>query len=292
MTGDRPARWGLWGEDDELGALNLVTPARVLAALAQVTQGRVISLAQPSGPDQVRAPHRQQNSRFMLRDAGDYASGARSPDGFRFAEDMVQLSTHNGTHVDALSHCWSGDELYNGHPAATIRSTQGAQRLGAEKLSPVLTRGVLLDLVGLRGAPLAASTSVGPEELDQAYRRAGVVPEPGDAVLLRTGWWEAAAPEHYYADEPGISGAAARWLAEQEVSLVGADNYAVEVQPSARGETFPAHLALLHGAGVPLLENLALGELAAAGATVFLFVFAPIPLQGSTASPVHPLAVL
>jgi len=292
VTGDRPPRWGLWGESDERGALNLVTPERVLTALALVTEGRILSLSQPIGPAESTAPHRPNTARFMMRDAGDYAAGARSPDGFRFAEDIVQLSTHNGTHVDALSHAWCGDELYNGHPARIVRSTTGAARLGAEKLLPVLTRGVLLDLVGLYGQPLAPRTSVEPADLQRAYERAGLAPEAGDAVLIRTGWWESASPHDYFDNEPGVSGPAAAWLADQEVSLVGADNYAVEVQPSVEGQTFPGHLALIHAAGVPMLENLALAELAAAGATAFLFVFAPIPLQGSTGSPIQPLAVL
>jgi kynurenine formamidase len=282
----------MWGTDDERGALNLVTPERVLRALTLPTEGRVVSLAQPVGPEEPTAPHRPRNGRFMMRDAGDYALGARSPDGFRFAEDIIQFSTHNGTHVDALSHAWCGDEMYNGHPATSVRSTRGAQRLGADKLSPVLTRGVLLDLVGLYGRPLAARTSVETADIRRAYERAGIEPAAGDAVLIRTGWWESASPQEYYDNEPGISGAAADWLAQQEVSLVGADNYAVEVQPSPPGQTFPGHLALLHAAGVPLLENLALAELAATGRAEFLFVFAPIAFQGSTASPIRPLAVL
>lgn len=292
MSGDRPGRWGLWGTDDERGALNLVTPERVLAALALPTEGRIVSLAQPVGPEQPTAPHRPRGSRFMMRDAGDYALGARSPGGFRFAEDIVQFSTHNGTHADALSHAWCGDEMYNGHPAASVRSTRGAQRLGAENLAPVLTRGVLLDLVELYGRPLPARTSVEAADIRRAYERAGVEPAAGDAVLIRTGWWESASPDDYFDNEPGISGDAADWLARQDVSLVGADNYAVEVQPSPEGQTFPGHLALIHAAGVPLLENLALDELAASDRTEFLFVFAPIGLQGSTASPIRPLAVL
>lgn len=292
MTAQRPAAWGRWGDEDEAGALNHVTPTGVLEALTLPTTGRVISLAQPMGPAEAAAPHRARSGRFMIRDAGDYATGARSPDGFRFAEDVVQMSTHNGTHVDALSHAWMGDQLYNGHPAASIRSTKGAQRLGAEKLLPTLTRGVLLDLVALRGAPLPESTSIEIDELERAYTAAGAAPQAGDAVLIRTGWWESVPTSAYYENEPGISGKAARWLGDQRVSLVGADNYAIEVQPAPQGQTFPGHLELLHGAGVPLIENLDLSTLASTGATTFLLVFAPIPLAGSTGSPVNPLAVL
>lgn len=292
-AGGRPAAWGRFGPDDERGALNLVTTERTIAAVALVREGRVLSLSQPIGPRQATAPHRRDNARFMIRDAGDYALGARTPDGFQFAEDVVQLGTHNSTHVDALCHAWLGDELYNGHPAASLRSTHGAQRLGAETLVPVLTRGVLLDLVALNGgAPLTASAPVGSADLDAAARRAGVSLQPGDAVLLRTGWWESAASDDYFDHEPGITPDGAAWLVERDVSLVGADNYAVEVQPSPSGSTFPVHLALMHAAGIPIIENLDLSELAASGVATFLFVFAPLPLEGSTGSPLNPLAVL
>ncbi len=291
MSDERP-RWGLWGDDDERGAFNLVTPAVTLAALREVRTGQVVPLAQPMGPGTTVAAHRRPVARFMERDAGDYALGARAPGGFKFAEDVVQFATHSGTHLDALAHVWSGDKLYNGHPAAGIRSTTGAQHLGAEHLMPVLTRGVLLDVAALRGAPLAASSTIEHHELAIAYDRAGTEPREGDAVLIRTGWWESASTETYYADEPGISGDAAAWLVDAGAAVVGADNYAIEVQPALGGVGFPGHLALIHVGGVPILENLDLSGLAETGRTVFLFVLCPLPLQGSTASPVQPVAVL
>jgi kynurenine formamidase len=286
------SNWGRWGHDDELGALNLIGPATTLAALAAAQTGQILSLAQPAGPEAGVPPHRRKAARYMDRDAGDYALGARSPHGFRFAEDTVTLSTHSGTHVDALSHVWSGDELYNSHSAANVRSTTGAKRLGAEKLRPSVTRGVLVDLVEAHGSPLAKSTPVGAQDLVHAYETAGVEPSAGDAVLLRTGWWEHMTVDEYFDLEPGLSLDGAKWLTDHDVALVGADNYAVEVQPSPEGTTFPVHLHLLHQHGVPLIENLALDGLAASGRKVFVFVFAPIPLEGSTASPVTPLAIL
>lgn len=292
-SADRPNNWARWGSDDQAGALNLVTTATTLRALALPKSGRVISLAQPIGPKAGVPPHRNRGARFMDRDAGDYALGARSPDGFKFAEDTVQLSTHSGTHVDALSHAWRGDHLYNGHPAAGIRSTSGAQKLGAETLCPALTRGVLVDLVAQNGGVLAPSTAIDASHLVRAYERAGLQPEAGDAVLLHTGWWQSmGAGADYFDREPGLSDDGAQWLARADVSLVGADNYAVEVQPDPGGATFPVHLRLLHEHGVPLIENLNLTELAESGATEFLLVFAPIPLAGSTGSPLAPLAVL
>lgn len=291
MTGS----WGRWGPDDEAGALNLVTGEVTRRAVALVRSGRTLSLAQPLGPGTAGPPHRHRPSRFMDRDAGDYALGARAPGGFKFAEDTVQFATHSGTHVDALSHAWSGEELYNGHPQSGTRSTRGASHLGAEKLVPVVTRGVLVDVVGATGGPLSPSSPVGVEELERGILETGVTVEAGDAVLIRTGWIEShgSAPD-YFTDEPGITEAAARWLAERDVAVVGADNYAVEQQSATAG--FPAHLVLLHQHGVPLIENVLLAELAEALATearsTFLFVLAPIPLVGSTGTPVNPVAVL
>jgi kynurenine formamidase len=287
--------WGRWGADDETGALNLVTADVTRHAVGLVRSGRTLSLAQPLGPPTAAPPHRQPPSRFMNRDAGDYALGARAPGGFRFAEDTVQFPTHSGTHVDALAHAWSGEDLYNGHPQSSTRTTRGAQRCGAEKLVPVVTRGVLVDVVAATGGPLAASAPVGVDEMRRGIAESGVTVGAGDAVLIRTGWVESqSANASYFEDEPGITEDAALWLADRDVALVGADNYAVEQQSAAGG--FPAHLVLLHQHGVPLLENLALAELgealAAESRSTFLFVFAPIPLVGSTGSPVNPVVVL
>ncbi|MFR9805022.1 cyclase family protein [Pseudonocardia sp. RS010] len=287
--------WGRWGPQDQAGALNLVTPEVTRRAAGLVRSGRTLSLAQPLGPATPSPGHRPGLQRFMNRDAGDYALGARTPGGFKFAEDTVMVPTHSGTHVDALSHAWAGEHLYNGHPEASTRSTRGAQRCGAEHLVPVVTRGILVDLVAASGGPLPPSAPVDAAALRDGIAEAGVEPEPGDAVLVRTGWWEShgTAPD-YFADEPGITGESAAWLAERDVALVGADNYAVERQTSEPG--FPAHLVLLHRHGVPLVENLALAELAEALAaearSTFLLLFAPLPLVGSTGSPVTPVAVL
>lgn len=287
--------WGRWGADDEVGALNLVTDAVTRDAVALVRRGRTLSLAQPLGPQTPQTPHRRPPARWMDRDAGDYALGARAPGEFKFAEDTVQFPVHSGTHVDALAHAWSGDELYNGHGAAATRTTSGARRCGADKLRPVLTRGVLVDVVHTRGRALAASEAVGVDDLRAGVAEAGVDIGTGDAVLVRTGWAEARGGETgYFSHEPGLDEAAARWLAGRDVALVGADNYAVERQGTDAG--FPVHLILLHQHGVPLLENLQLAELATALAaerrSTFLFAFAPLPLVGSTGSPVNPLAVL
>ena len=286
------SNWGRWGQDDEAGALNLAGPREALRAAGLVQDGRVLSLGQALGPRTGGAPHRKQPERFMSRDGGDYAAGARRPDGFQFAEDVVSFASHSGTHLDELCHAWCDDTLYNGFSSNTVRSTSGAARCGAEQLRPLVTRGVLLDVAAGRRQPWEGGEAITVEDLQRA---AGDVRlEPGDAVLIHTGWLAHAGhdPARLFASEPGIDLAAATWLAEADVSLVGSDNYAVEVQPSSPGTSFPVHLLLIRDCGVPLLEGVVLAELAATGRSTFMFVSAPLPLVGSTAGPVCPVAVL
>lgn len=286
--------WGRWGPEDEAGAPNLIGAAQVRLAAGLVRSGRVISLAQKVS-DRLPVPgHRAGVQHFMGRDGGDYAAGAKRPGGFQFAEDTVVLPLHLGTHIDALCHAWCDDRLYNGFPGNTVRSTTRALRCGVEKMPPLITRGVLLDVVRLRGAAAAAGETIGREELGRAAAQAGVTLRDGDAVLIRTGWLESqdAAVGIDFNREPGIDVEAALWLAESGVAVVGADNFAIEVLPFPEGTVFPVHQRLIRDYGIPLLEGLVLRELGEAGATEFLFAATPLPIVGATGSPVAPVAVL
>ena len=286
--------WGRWGEADEIGAPNLAGPEQVRRAAGLVRSGRVVPLAQPLHATTPIPAHRAPVMHFMGRDGGDYAAGAKRPGGFQFAEDTVVLPLPTGTHVDALCHAWCDDQLYNGFPGSTLRSTTGAQRLGVEKLPPLVTRGILLDLAV--DGPLPNGTPIGRAALQEAAARAGVMPEQGDAVLLRTGWLEAqeGKPKRLisFDTEPGLDVDGALWLAEAGIAVVGADNFAIEVLPFPTGQIFPVHQRLLRDHGIPLIEGMRLKPLAEAGATAFLFMAAALPLKGATGSPLTPVAVL
>lgn len=287
MTGN----WGRWGAEDQRGTLNHIDASVVRAAAGLVSQGRVLSLAQPIFAGMMIPGHRAGVMHFMGRDGGDYAAGRRRPGGFQVAEDTIVMPIHAGTHMDALCHCWRDDTLFNGVSQDVVRS-QGSARLGIDTAGPVVTRGVLLDFVALTGGVLKDGTEIGLDMLEGAL--GGRMLRPGDAVLLRTGWLEGqnerVKPD--YNAEPGIGIAVAERLAEAGVALVGADNYAVEVLPFAKGTVFPVHQFLIRDIGMPLLEGLVLKPLGEAGARDFLFVMAPLPIRGATGSPVNPVAVL
>ncbi|MEV4112619.1 cyclase family protein [Nonomuraea sp. NPDC049695] len=298
-----PNNWGRFGPDDQRGTLNLLTPAVVLDALRSATTGEVLSLAMPirgatSSPAPTTVPHlpgRPLPQHFMSVDGGDYAAGARPiGEGLYVADDALVVSHHGTTtHMDALCHMWSGGELYNGHPAARVRS-YGATRCGIEQVGGVVARGVLFDVAHHLGLDhLPADFRIPAELLAEI-----ATPRPGDAAVIRTGWpvvWRRSR-EEYWAGQPGLSADAGRWLAARDVSVVASDNAAIGGL-NARGLADEdladdLHLILLHRHGVHLVEMLWLEELGAAGRTEFVFVVAPLRIEGGTGSPVTPLAIL
>ncbi len=281
--------WTRWGAEDEVGAPNLIGREQVRLAAGLVRTGQVISLAQQIS-DRLPVPgHRRGVQHFMGRDGGDYAAGAKRPGGFQFAEDTVLMPLHLGTHVDALCHAWCDDHLFNGFPGNTVRSTTKALHCGVEKVPPLVTRGVLLDVVAVRGQ---SPESIGLALLKDAA--AGVTLRDGDAVLIRTGWLESqhAGAGIDFNREPGIDVEAALMLADSGVAIVGADNFAIEALPFPEGTVFPVHQRLIRDYGIPLLEGLVLRELAAVGTREFLFMATPLPIVGATGSPIAPVAVL
>jgi kynurenine formamidase len=286
--------WGRWGADDEKGALNLIDAAKVKSAVGLVREGRVVSLAQPLSPKTPVPKHRAPMIHLMGRDGGDYAAGGRRPGGFQFAEDTMVVPTHFGTHIDALCHAWYDDELYNGFSSNTIRSTTAAAHCGVDKMPPIVSRGILLDLASLKGGALAPGTAIGKADIQAAADAAGIGFQAGDVVLIRTGWLESVLGNKTidFDIEPGIDVEAAEFLAESGVAIIGADNFAVEVLPFPAGKVFPVHQRLIRDYGIALMEGAMLKPLAEAGASVFCFVAAPLPIVGGTGSPLTPVAIL
>jgi kynurenine formamidase len=289
--------WGRWGTDDEQGAANLLTPEVRLAALQVPRSGKLYRLGSPITREGLpTVPYRTAPQRLTLINDRDEpmleAFGA--PGGIGSVEDVVQFGSHTGTHMDALSHIYADGTIYNGFANTEQTTWGGAARCGIEKAGPLLTRGVLVDVAGHQGVPsLAPGHVISVAEFDAAAQAQGVTLQPGDAVLVRTGWYEAfrnhdgdVAPE-----QPGIGLQLAQHLGRADVAVVGADNTAVEAMPFDAGGFVPVHIELLVRRGVYLIEHLRLEDLAADGCHTFLFAVAPLPVVGATASPVDPFAI-
>jgi kynurenine formamidase len=300
--------WGRWGVDDERGAANLLTADVVKNAMTSVREGEVLSLALPirganTGSGALHVPHltgRPLPQHFMSIDGGDYAAGTQRIKGeMSVADDALMVSPHGTTtHIDALSHMWRGDHLFNGHPANRVRS-YGATRCGIDKLGPIVTRGVLLDVARHVGVEyLSADVRIDADLLESTAQAAEVEVRAGDVVLVRTGWSTvfAADPQRYNDEQPGLCHSGGRWLVEQDVVAIGSDNIAVGALDP--GGVFHGsvdediHMLTLWAHGVPLIELLWLEELATRNRADFLFVAAPLPIVGGTASPLNPVVVL
>ena len=158
-----------------------------------------------------------------------------------------------------------------------------------------MTRGVLIDVAALKGvATLAETYEITPKDLQDALAAQKLTLQPGDAVLIHTGWGTLWGKDNarYQRVSPGIGTAAAEWLAKQDPMLVGADNSAVEISPNPDSDLAgPVHQIMLVVNGIHLLENLRLDELAASGTHEFAFVIEPLKIQGGTGSTVAPIAI-
>jgi kynurenine formamidase len=291
----RERNWNRWGEADEIGAANLLDADQVQAAAGLVRQGRVFSLALPIRDSNVPVlPGRPTPQHFMRRTGSDYASGVERKGGFQSVDDVIMLPTHGTTHIDALSHVGDEGRLFNGYPISSIRSN-GTSKMGIDKLTSLVGRGVMLDLVAHRGGkPLGAGEMIGAAELEDCARAQGTPVTSGTILLLRTGWMQTFNDKgagEFFKTEPGIGLEAARWLADRDIVAIGADNWGVEVIPTEIDLPAPVHRYLLRDCGIYLMELFLLDELAEAGVHEFLFVAAPLRIMRGVGSPLNPLAI-
>ena len=251
---------------------------------------RVYDLGQPYF---VGMPHHPSHPPFLfglVKQHGEYLG----PGGNSSASDAVALGTHVGTHMDALCHFSCGGKLHGGADAAAAQSYgAGLERFAIDTVAPVLRRGVLLDIAGLRGeAALGRDYEIAPDDLEGAASRQGVEVRTGDVVLLRTGWAQYFGDARKFISEvngPGPAIAGARWLSARGVYAAGSDTVAFERVPDA---SMPVHVHLLVESGIHIIECLNLEELAAARVYEFLFVALPLKIRGATASPIRPVALV
>ncbi len=302
------SNWGRWGEDDEIGALNLVGPEQVLRAAALVKTGRPISLTLPYDQAGPQPGGFRNNPQLLLTATGtDHAGGAQDPLpggfgpalGFGFSDDVLVMPTQSGTQWDSLSHIFWEGRMFNGRPAQQVTS-RGAATNGIENYTGrIVMPGVLIDVPTHRGVQaLAPGEAIGPDELEDVLRTHGLTVQPGDALLVRTGFMAARRDDwgdYAGGDAPGLSLHTAPWLHAQGIAAVATDTWGVEVRPNEIGYFQPLHIvSLVHG-GVAFGEMFDLDALAAdcaeTGVYTFMFVASPLPITGASGAPVSALAI-
>lgn len=283
------SNWGRWGERDQLGALNWITPGKRAAAAQLVQLGRTVSCARPlpvdPSPDNPRPVVHLMTGTASEGWGGDYF--ALAPHGFAVS------------HIDALCHIFHEGRLYNGYPAERV-TAHGALDGAIDALADgIATRGVLLDVPALRGVPfLEAGDAIHPDELERAEDAAGVRVEEGDVLLVRTGRWalrdaRGAWPAHERI--AGLHASCLPWLFERRVAALGSDGVSDVIPSQIEGIGLPIHTVGIVAMGLHLLDNLDLEPLARAcretGRAAFQLVIAPLVLLRGTASPVNPIAI-
>jgi kynurenine formamidase len=304
---DAPRNWGRWGDDDEVGALNFLTPEEVLRAVACIKRGAVFTLgARIGGPEGEPVwPGRAQAQRYNTRDRASYTHGRLEPfcGGLEYADDMVAMFLQGTTHFDGVGHAWYGDQIWNGYSA-----DETVDYLSKASVLPIAQKGVvgratLIDIARYKGKALERGEAFTFDDILAAAESQQTTVEPHDILLLRTGWLG-----RFYEDrdafyeepfrEPGLlyDDRVPNWFHENEIAAFGTDTIANELQPQPDNEVMSIlHASLMRNLGVVFVEILWLEDLAAAcaedGTWSFFFAAAPLKVVGGTGAPTNPIAI-
>jgi len=279
-----------WGASDERGSGNHMKAESVLKAVRLVRTGEVVELGHVLNASMPISSTR----RFDVHTKRTFMN---KPSNRRGSNEEVLLSEIGqvGTQLDGFAHQTIEDKVYNCFKMDDIATRTGFTKVGIEKVGTLITRGVLIDVAALKGVDMLPDTyEITVADLEQALQRQNQKLQPGDAVIIHTGWGKLWAKDNarYMKGNPGIGVQAAEWLAKQDPMLVGADTPPVEVSPNPDPQiSLPVHQIMLVVNGIHLLENLKLDDLAAKRVHEFAFMMQPLKLQGFTGSSVAPIAV-
>ena len=279
-----------WGANDQRGAANRLTPAKVLEAKSLITKGAVYQLGRVYEVGMPLFGSRHYSLKIP------YAFPMPGKNQAVYHDDIISGELAQiGTQFDGLGHVGIGELFYNGNKRSEFATADGFKKLGVENVGPIVTRGVLIDVAKFKGVPsLNAPYAISVADLTGALQRQKVEIRPGDVVLIHTGWGGLWMKDNakFGASSPGISVAAGEWLASKEVVVVGSDNWGVEAFPSQDPNvSAPVHQLLLAKNGIYLHENLATEVLARDNVYEFAYVFPPLRLKGATGSPGNPIAI-
>ncbi|AOY02310.1 cyclase [Jeongeupia sp. USM3] len=292
-----------WGANDEIGRLNLITPASRAAIMARVSGEQVYDLAvdyfvgMPSWQEAGDPPYQMWMTHTPHGNviADPMKVGEPMNRHVSYSGSAVSMYAHMGTHIDALNHFGLNGKIWNGYKASDHLGDRGWNVTGAEKLPPIVARGVLIDVPAAKGiAMLPDNYRVTRKDLVEALKKQAVSLQQGDVVLIRTGRmrnYDNA--QAYMAKPPGLGLDAAKFLIEDGGAMVvGADNLSFETFPTEVPENYlPLHTYLLAQQGAPIIELVNLEALSRDKVYQFAFVGASLKFRGADAAPIRPIAL-
>lgn len=285
------SNWGRWGKDDELGTVNLITPAIRSKAAGLVQHGITVSLALDL--DKVKSqynPHPFEQTSSIAKVGGQ---------SFVFDVYSVQYHGQTHSHLDGLAHVIHKGKMYNGFSADFI-GPNGSQKLGIQNMKDgIFTRGVLVDMAWFFGVDfLEPGVAITALDLEAWEAKTGITIRAGDALLVRTGRWQGSVqlgPSHLTDGAAGLHASVAKWLKQRDVAVLGADGGNDVLPSGVEGVQAPLHELALAALGMPMLDSLDLDALASQALKQkrweFLFVATPLRVPGGTGAPVNPIAV-
>jgi kynurenine formamidase len=279
-----------WGANDERGSANHMKPESVLRAMKLVRTGEVIDLARVLRTDMPFSVGRRFEMHTKRTNMTPGSNRRGSNEEIMFTE-MGQV----GTQFDGFTHQTIGDRLYNCVKLDEVATRGGFTKLGIENVGSLITRGVLIDVAALKGVAMLPDTyPITVDDLQSALKRQKLTLQPGDAVIVNTGWgalWDKDG-DRYLKTNPGLTTAAAEWLARQDPMVIGMDNGPISVTPDPDPQlNNPVHQIALVVHGIHLVENLKLDELAGKQVYEFAFIVQPLKIKGATGSTVAPIAI-
>lgn len=303
---EKLSNWGRWGEEDQIGTLNFVTPENVVAAAGLVKKGKAFALGLPldgSGPQTGLFGRRFNPIHMMLHSGADGIALKYGDQGWaNYADDVLFLCVQGGTHWDSLGHVFYRDKMYNGFDAS-LSNGMGIQKNAIQHTrNKMIGRGVLLDVARFKGVDvLPDGYGISNEELDACAAAQGVDIRRGDFVIIRTGQLEdrlrtGVWGDYAGGDAPGVRFENCYWCHEKEIAAICSDTWGVEVRPNESPDVQqPWHWVVIPAMGLTMGEIFNVKELAedcaADGVYEFLFSGPPLIITGGSGSPINPQAI-
>ena len=290
------SNWGRWGPDDQLGAANLITPAKRLEAIALATEGITVSLEHPLLTEEAADVPSPFQRRIL-----NVPEATAEPVFYASVSDSYTISYHgySHSHLDSLCHIFYKGQMYNGVSQDTVTEAGCSNASIINLHGGVVTRGVLFDIPRLKGVDyLEPGTPIYQEDLEAWEEMAGVTVRPGDAIFIRTGRWARRAelgPWNVSQGAAGLHASTMPWVKARDVSFLGSDVAADVVPSQIEGVPLPVHQLTIVAMGVDLFDNQDLEALAETAAAQnrweFMLVAAPLAVETGTGSPVNALAI-
>ncbi|MDM1362200.1 cyclase family protein [Myroides marinus] len=283
----------VYGANDEIGAVNLLTPETVMQSLKLVKQGKTVALAVPIDKHLPAFRHRSFN--LYNIQPGEQGGQTFGPNKFSFNDELVTAWTGVGTQLNGIGHIGINNVYYNGNKAQDFVTVEGVKKLGIEKVPPIVTRAVVLDMVAYYNkAIVPGGTEFTVADIQAVLKKQNIEIKKGDVVLFNTGWLELISNDNkqFLEVEPGIGMEAAKWLADKGIVAFGGDTWASEVYPNPYGsEEFPINQYMLAKRGIYNLELIDTRPLVKEKVWEFLFVLGQPLYVGSTQVNINPVAI-